>query len=105
MVSDRKAFIIAIRAFALAGKLGDHLTVIGYGPHRRCLKKWAVMLGIDAIMTFAEADFSGVADLTAYDVVIGMPRYADWQPDFRETSFSKVSALYQSGWQGPLLIS
>ena len=47
------------------------------------------MLGIDAIVTFAEADFSGVADLTAYDAVIGMPRHADGQPDFPRNELFK----------------
>lgn len=68
--SDRKAFTTAIRAFALAGRWGDHLTLIGYGRHRRRLEKWSAALRIDAVVTFAEADWQHTADLSCYDTVI-----------------------------------
>lgn len=68
--SDRKAFTITIRAFALAGKLGDRLTLIGYGHHRRRLEKWATALGIDQIVTFAEPDHRHVPDCGTYDAAI-----------------------------------
>ena len=68
--ADRKAFTTAIRAFALAGKLGDSLTLIGYGRHRRRLEKWSTALGIDATVAFADPQSGLVFDPDGRDRVI-----------------------------------
>lgn len=67
---DRKGYTAAIRAFALAGRLGDRLTLIGYGRHRRRLERWAKALGIDAVVTFHEPNRALPTDLLGVDVVI-----------------------------------
>jgi len=67
---DRKGYTTAVRAFALAGKLGDHLILIGYGKQRRRLEAWARSLGIDATVTFRHPDVGEQIDLTGVDVVI-----------------------------------
>ena len=72
--SDRKAFTVAIRAFALAGRWGDHLTLIGYGRHRRALEKWSVALRTEAVVTFAEPYGQHVPNIGAYDVAIILSR-------------------------------
>ena len=71
--SDRKAFTTAIRAFALAGKLGDSLTLIGYGRHRRRLEKWSTALRMGAIVTFSQHDCHRAPDPSAFDCVILLP--------------------------------
>lgn len=51
---DGKLFTTAIRAFALAGKLGDRLVLHGFGRRRPRLVKWATALGVDAVVDFAD---------------------------------------------------
>ncbi|WP_126053259.1 hypothetical protein [Sphingomonas sp. S-NIH.Pt1_0416] len=65
---NRAEFTTVIRAFALAGRWGDRLTLVGYGQHRRRLEKWATALRIDAVVTFAEADAG--CSVVGHDVVI-----------------------------------
>jgi glycosyltransferase involved in cell wall biosynthesis len=67
---DRRGYVTAIRAFALSGKLGDRLTMIGYGRHRRRLEHWARTLGIDAIVAFSSADLPPNLDVSLFDALI-----------------------------------
>ncbi len=67
---DRRGYVTAIRAFALSGKLGDHLTMIGYGRHRRRLEHWARALGVDAIVAFLSVDLPPNLDVSVFDAVI-----------------------------------
>ncbi|MGU3317460.1 glycosyltransferase [Sphingomonas sp. M6A6_1c] len=77
-LNDRKGYTAAIRAFALAGRLGDRLTLRGYGRHRWRLERWAEALGIDAVVTFHEPNRALAIDLLGVDVVISVshdPRF------------------------------
>ncbi|MEA1085004.1 hypothetical protein SFC76_12105 [Sphingomonas sp. CD22] len=71
-LNDRKGYTAAIRAFALAGRLGDRLTLRGYGRHRWRLERWAKALGIDAVVTFHEPNRALAIDLLGVDVVISV---------------------------------
>ncbi|MCU6456090.1 hypothetical protein LPN01_18585 [Sphingomonas sp. A2-49] len=67
---DRRGYVTAIRAFALSGKRGDRLTMIGYGRHRRRLEHWAKALGIDAIVAFSSVDLPPNLDVSLFDALI-----------------------------------
>ena len=67
---DGKAFTCAVRAFALAGRLGDHLILVGYGQRRRSLEKWVRALRIERAVTFAGAAVSPTIDTAGCDVAI-----------------------------------
>lgn len=72
--ADRKAFSVTIRAFALAGRLGDRLTLVGYGCHRHRLERWSIALGIDAMVSFAGAEQEYTVDYSLFDVAIILPQ-------------------------------
>lgn len=76
---DRKGFTTAIRAFALAGRRGDRLTISGYGPYRARLEKWTVALSIECKVSFADArPCSGQSEaIGSHDVAIILSRNAD----------------------------
>lgn len=84
---DGKSFTTAVRAFALAGRLGDRLLLNVYGPRRPRLLKWATALGLDRTVDFVE----GAGDIGdgAIDVLILLsipdPRWpATWASKCRE---------------------
>jgi len=70
MPGDRRGFTTAIRAFALGGKLGDRLTLVGFGRHKRRLERWAKALGVDAIVVFSEAVPGECLKPDMFDVVL-----------------------------------
>lgn len=84
---DRRGYVTAIRAFALSGKLGDRLTMIGYGRHRRRLEHWARALGVDAIVAFLSADLPPNLDVSVFDAVI----LVSYEPD-RLSSLVRTAA-------------
>lgn len=53
---DVRQLIRIIRAFALAGKLGERLTIVGCAQKRRKMVKWVDALRIDGVTSFADAD-------------------------------------------------
>ncbi len=67
---DGKAFVVAVRAFALAGHLGDHLTILGYGQSRRRLERWARTLALEDKVTFGDAAAPKCLSVENYDVAI-----------------------------------
>lgn len=71
-LEDRKGYVAAIRAFALGAKLGDRLTVTGYGRHRPCLERWVEALGIEAVVAFAEPTFVAATHLPLFDALVVM---------------------------------
>jgi hypothetical protein len=68
--ADRRAFALSIQAFDLAGRLGDRLTLVGYGRYQRRLQRWSTALGIDAAVAFAAAEQGPAIDCSAFDVTI-----------------------------------
>jgi len=69
-LNDRRGYTTVIRAFALSGKLGDRLTIIGFGRYRRRLEKWTRALGIEAIVDFSDAVPNNIIDLNLFDAVL-----------------------------------
>jgi len=53
---DVRQFIRIIRAFALAGRLGERLTIVGCAQKRRKLAKWTEALRIGGVTVFADAE-------------------------------------------------
>lgn len=53
---DVRQLIRIIRAFALASRLGDRLTIVGCAQKRRKLAKWVEALRIDGVTTLADVD-------------------------------------------------
>lgn len=67
---DRAAFIDTIRALALVKRFGDRLTLVGYGRHRRCLKKWAAALQVDHLVRFGSSPGRDPACDHGHDAVV-----------------------------------
>ena len=53
---DARELIRIIRGFALAGRLGDRLTIVGCAQKRRKLAKWVDALRIDGVTALADDD-------------------------------------------------
>jgi len=67
---DRSAFIDTIRAFALANRIGDRLTISGYGKHRRRLQNWVSALRIEHAVVFDDPIAADPPAFSAHDVAI-----------------------------------
>lgn len=68
--NDPKSFVQGVRAFALAGRLGDRLTIVGYGKLRVRLQKWGRALHVDNVIDFASPAADPLIELRKHDVLI-----------------------------------
>jgi glycosyltransferase involved in cell wall biosynthesis len=68
--NDPKSFVQGVRAFALAGRLGDRLTIIGYGGLRARLEKWGRALHVDNVIDFAPPSRDPLEELEKHDVLM-----------------------------------
>ena len=72
---SQKDFVTMIRAFALARRLGDHLTIIGDGPERNRLERWARALRIEHAVTFVGHLPNAAARIVDFDTLLLSSRY------------------------------
>lgn len=74
-LAAQKDLVTLVRAFAPARSFGDHLTILGDGPHRRRLESWVRSLGLEDAVTFAGHTPDAASRIGQYDTLLLSSRY------------------------------